>query len=61
MTQYRIYVTDLAKAQQALTSEGIESMIQGTYLSTKYEAEKKMELIMLLNKARIVVYDIEEM
>lgn len=60
MTQYRIYVTDLTKAQQALTNEGIASTIQGTCLTTSYEAEKKMELIMLLNKARIVVYDIEE-
>ena len=30
------------------------------YLETSYETGKKMELIMMLNKARIIVYDIEE-
>lgn len=57
---YQIYVTDLSKAQQALTNEGITSRIQGMYVETSYETGKKMELIRLLNKARIVVYDIEE-
>ena len=60
MMQYRIYVTDLAKAQQALTNKGIQSMIQGMYLATNYEAGKTMELIMLLNKAHVIIYDIEE-
>lgn len=60
MTHYRISVTDLAKAQQALTNEGITSTIQGAYLAVSYEGNKNMELIRILNKARIVVYDIEE-
>lgn len=60
MRHYQISVTDLSKAHQALTNEGITNSIQGPYLAVACAEEKKMELIIVLNKARIIVYDIED-
>lgn len=60
MREYKIYVTDLTKAQLALSELGLNSTIYNTYLKTSCEESKKMDVIKHLNKAQIIVYDIEE-
>ena len=60
MREYKIYVTDLTKAQLALSEIEISSTVYNTYLSISCKESEKMDVIKHLNKARIVVYDIEE-
>jgi hypothetical protein len=57
---YRIYVTNIDQAMAALKAFGIEARAIGTYIHFMIEESRKMDVILHLNKEKIVVYDIEE-
>ena len=60
MTQYKIHVTNISQAVTVLTSNGYEAVDGGTYVQFQANKEQKMDIIVLLNKHNIVLYDIEE-
>ncbi|KYG92111.1 hypothetical protein MHH70_03395 [Metasolibacillus sp. FSL H7-0170] len=60
MQTYKIYVTNISQALTALKEEGYEGKDSGTFIEVAFDPNQKMSVIMLLNKHKIVVYDIEE-
>lgn len=58
-TMYKLYVTDLSKAYQVLAGEGYDCEPKGTFLQVRAEASQKMDIIKKINKAHIVMLDIE--
>lgn len=60
LKKYKVYVTDLSQAQAALAELNIPVTLFSTYLTFECEEQQKMDVILHLNKARVVVYDIEE-
>ena len=59
LKQFKVYVTDLTLAKEALAEIGLNATINHTYLTIDCEESRKMEIILHLNKSRVVVYDIE--
>ncbi|WP_042473560.1 hypothetical protein [Bacillus ndiopicus] len=60
MQTYKIYVTNISQALAALKEEGYVGKDSGTFIEITFDPNQKMSVIMLLNKHKIVVYDIEE-
>lgn len=57
---FRMYVTNITQAINVLREVGIASTADGTYIRFRIPEKKKTEIILLLNKKQVVVYDIEE-
>ena len=60
MIQYRICVTNISHAINVLVQNGYKAINGGSYVEFKASKESKMEVVLLLNKHNVVVYDIEE-
>ena len=58
--QFRMYVTNITQAINVLRNEGITATADGTSIKLSIPEEQKTNLILLLNKEKVVVYDIEE-
>lgn len=57
---YRVYVTNIDAALTVLRELGIAASTNGTGVSFTLAETKKMDVIVALNSAKVVVYDIEE-
>lgn len=58
--QYRMHVTNIDLAIAALKSIGIDAQSTGSYIQFRLDKAPIMEIIPLLNRKQIVIYDIEE-
>lgn len=58
--QFRMYVTNITQAINVLRNEGITAVAEGTSIKLSIPEEQKTNTILLLNKEKVVVYDIEE-
>jgi hypothetical protein len=58
--EFRMYVTNITQAITVLREAGITALSNGTFIRLSIPEEKKTEVILLLNKEKVVVYDIEE-
>ena len=58
--QFRMYVTNITQAINVLRNEGITVTAEGTSIKLSIPEEQKTNIILLLNKEKVVVYDIEE-
>ena len=58
--QFRMYVTNITQAINVLRNEGITATTEGTSIKLSIPEEQKTNIILLLNKEKVVVYDIEE-
>ena len=58
--QFRMYVTNITQAINVLQNGGITASAEGTSIKFSIPEEQKTNTILLLNKEKVVVYDIEE-
>ncbi|MGM9949602.1 MAG: hypothetical protein ACI33P_05725 [Lysinibacillus sp.] len=58
--EFRMYVTNITQAISVLREAGIEASTFGTAIKLHIPEEGKTDVIVLLNKEKVVVYDIEE-
>ena len=58
--QFRMYVTNITQAINALQKEGITAIAEASSIKFNVPEEQKMNIILLLNREKVVVYDIEE-
>ena len=58
--QFHIYVTNITKAINVLRNEGITATAESSSIKLSIPEEQKTNIILLLNKEKVVVYDIEE-
>lgn len=60
MKTFRIYVTDKSQALSVLEASEFEAKDGATYVEVSIQPEQKMDVITLLNRQKVVLYDIEE-
>ena len=60
MKTFRIYVTNISQAFTVLAENGYNVTEGATYVEIHVDENKKMDLITLLNRAKVILYDIEE-
>ena len=58
--QFRMYVTNITQAINVLRNEGVTAIADGASIKLSIPEEQKTNIILLLNKEKVVVYDIEE-
>lgn len=58
--QFHIYVTNITKAINVLRNEGITATAESSSIKFSIPEEQKTNIILLLNKEKVVIYDIEE-
>lgn len=58
--QFRMYVTNISQAINVLQKEGITAIAEASSIKFSMPEEQKTNIILLLNKEKVVVYDIEE-
>ena len=58
--QFRMYVTNITQAINVLQKEGIIAIAEASSIKFSIPEEQKTNIILLLNKEKVVVYDIEE-
>ena len=58
--QFRMYVTNITQAINVLQKEGITAIAEASSIKFSMPEEQKTNTILLLNKEKVVVYDIEE-
>lgn len=58
--QFRMYVTNITQAINVLQKEGITAIAEASSIKFSMPEEQKTNIILLLNKEKVVVYDIEE-
>ena len=58
--QFRMYVTNITQAIHVLRNEGITATAESSSIKFNIPEEQKTNIILLLNKEKVVVYDIEE-
>ena len=58
--QFRMYVTNITQAINVLRNEGIAATPNDTGIQLSIPEEQKTNIILLLNREKVVVYDIEE-
>ena len=58
--QFHIYVTNITKAINILRNEGITATAESSSIKFSIPEEQKTNIILLLNKEKVVIYDIEE-
>ena len=59
--QFRMYVTNITQAINVLQKEGITAIAEASSIKLSMLEEQKTNAILLLNKEKVVVYDIEEL
>ena len=59
MQTFKIYVTNITEAITVLQKEHIAVRNAGTCIEVTIDPSKQTETILLLNKHKVVVYDIE--
>lgn len=57
---YRLYVTNIDQALSVLKDLDITASSNGTGIAFAISEAQKMDVVIRLNKEKIVVYDIEE-
>ena len=55
-----MYVTNITQAINVLRNEGITAIAEGPSIKFSIPEEQKTNIILLLNKEKVVIYDIEE-
>ena len=55
-----MYVTNITKAIHVLRNEGITATAESSSIKFSIPEEQKTNIILLLNKEKVVIYDIEE-
>ena len=60
MKTYRIYVTNISQAYSVLTQSEFQVSEGASFVEMTIDPARKMDAITLLNRARVVLYDIEE-
>ena len=55
-----MYVTNITKAINVLRNEGITVTAESSSIKFSIPEEQKTNIILLLNKEKVVIYDIEE-
>ena len=58
--QFRMYVTNISQAINVLQKEGITAIAEASSIRFSIPEDQKTNSIILLNKEKVVVYDIEE-
>ena len=58
--QFRMYVTNISQAINVLQKEGITAIAEASSIRFSIPEDQKTKSILLLNKEKVVVYDIEE-
>lgn len=58
--QFRMYVTNISQAINVLQKEGITAIAEASSIRFSIPEDQKTNSILLLNKEKVVVYDIEE-
>ena len=58
--QFHMYVTNITQAINVLQKEGITAIAEANSIKLSMPEEQKTIIILLLNKEKVVVYDIEE-
>ena len=58
--QFRMYVTNITQAINVLQKEGITAIAEASSIKFSVPEDEKTNIILLLNKEKVVVYDIEE-
>lgn len=58
--QFRMYVTNITQAINVLQKEGTTAIAEGSSIRFSIPEDQKTNIISLLNKEKVVVYDIEE-
>ncbi len=57
---FRMHVTNITQAISVLKEVGVESATDGTSIKLRVSEQTKTDVIILLNKENVVVYDVEE-
>lgn len=60
MKVFRIYVTNISHAFNVLAGDGYQATKGGTYVEIHIDEYQKKDVITLLNRAKVILYDIEE-
>jgi hypothetical protein len=60
MKRFRIYVTNISQAYNVLAENGYNVTEGATHVEIHVNENKKMDVVTLLNRAKVVLYDIEE-
>lgn len=60
MKVFRIYVTNISHAFNVLAGEGYQATEGSSYVEVHIDEHQKMDVITLLNRAKVILYDIEE-
>ena len=58
--QFRMYVTNITQAINVLRNERITAIAEASSIKFSMPEDQKTNIILLLNKEKVVVYDIEE-
>lgn len=58
--QFRMYVTNISQAINVLQKEGTNAIAEASSIRFSIPEDQKTNIILLLNKEKVVVYDIEE-
>ena len=58
--QFRMYVTNITQAINVLQKEGITAIAEASSIRFSVPEDEKTNIILLLNKEKVVIYDIEE-
>ena len=58
--ELRLNVTNITQAISVLREAGVEALADGTSIKLRIPEQTKTDVIVLLNKEKVVVYDVEE-
>lgn len=58
---YRMFVTNTDLAVSVFTAIGIDTQVIDSYVHFSIEAHRKNDVIIQLNKGKVIIYDIEEL
>ena len=58
--EFRLNVTNITQAISVLREAGVEASADGTSIKLRIPEQTKTDVIVLLNKEKVVVYDVEE-
>ncbi len=58
--EFRLNVTNVTQAISVLREVGVEASVDGTSIKLRVPEQTKTDVIVLLNKEKVVVYDVEE-
>ena len=59
--QFRMYVTNITQAINVLQNKGIRASAEGSSIKVNILEQQKTDVILLLNKEKVIIYDIEEL